>query len=73
MPEKILSNPVNATATGTMLQPLVFGAGATTPDTIGAVLSMLSPLAVTAALTLPALSVHVPGEEDCAAPSADNV
>jgi len=49
------------TVTGEVLfQPAAFGAGLTAGTTTGGVLSILIPLTVATALTLPALSVHVP-------------
>src|SRR3981189_2079219 len=52
---------LKATVTGTPSQPAPWGVGLTLADTTGGVRSILIPLAVTVALTFPALSAQVPG------------
>src|SRR5712691_6360883 len=61
------------TVTFVLFQPLPFAAGDGLPPMVGFVLSMLIPVLETGALTLPALSVQVPGPAVCAAPSALSV
>ena len=52
---------VKGTDTFVLFQPAAFAGGAAAPKaSVGAVLSILMPLAVAWALTLPALSVQVP-------------
>lgn len=58
MPE-VASEPVNDTATAWLYQPFASGARAGLALTLGGVASYLR-LNVEGALTLPALSVHVP-------------
>ena len=54
----------NVTVTALLFHPAPLAAGERTPTTVGAVLSMLIPLALTGALTLPAWSVQLPAGED---------
>ena len=59
-PER-LSEALNPNETSELFHPFTFGTGDGAPKvSVGAVLSILMPLAVAAALTFPALSVHVP-------------
>jgi hypothetical protein len=62
------SLPLKDTVTLELFQPFAFGPGEALALAVGAVLSMLIPLTVAGALTLPALSLQVP-EADCPAPS----
>src|SRR5207247_1275554 len=67
------SGPVKVTVTSVLFQPLAFASGNWAAEAVGAVLSMLIPVLETGALTLPALSVQVPGPAVWAAPSALSV
>src|SRR5438876_821011 len=72
-PER-LSADVKGTFTLLLFQPNAFAGGIADPNArVGAVLSMLIPVLETGALTLPALSVQVPGPAVWAAPSALSV
>ena len=59
--------------TAEAFHPAPLGDGVATALTSGTVLSILMPVAAAGALTLPALSVQVPGGEDWLAPSALSV
>src|SRR5205807_2519080 len=61
------------TVTSVLFQPLVFASGDGLPLMDGFVLSMLIPVLEIGALTLPALSVQVPGPAVWAVPSALSV
>src|SRR5437879_6744541 len=67
------SVPVKVTVTSVLFQPFAFASGNWAAEAVGAVLSMLIPVLETGALTLPALSVQVPGPAVWAVPSALSV
>ena len=60
----LLSLHVQLSVTSPLFQPLLFAGVRLTKVMTGVVLSMLMPVLLTAALTLPALSVQVPVADD---------
>ena len=54
------SVPEKVTVTSVLFQPFAFGEGDAAAEAVGAVLSMLMPLAVAGLLVFPARSVQVP-------------